>query len=95
MGAADAGQKATLFIRPEAIEIARKYAELPAGEPVWSAQVQSVLFDGGNSTVQVAESRTRAPLHIALPLTGRLADLRTGDTVHFTYQPAQAWCFSA
>ncbi len=95
VGAVDMGQKATLFIRPEAVEIARKYAELPAGEPVWSAQVQSVLFDGGNSTVQVAESRTRAPLQIALPLTGRLADLRTGDPVHFTYQPAQAWCFSA
>ena len=57
--------------------------------------VQAVLFDGGNSTVQVHEARTRTPLHIALPLTGRLADLRAGETVHFSYQPAQAWCFSA
>jgi spermidine/putrescine transport system ATP-binding protein len=56
--------------------------------------VQSVLFDGGNSTVQVTESRTQAALQIALPLTGRLADLRTGDTVHFCYQAAQAWCFA-
>jgi spermidine/putrescine transport system ATP-binding protein len=94
MGSADVGQKATLFIRPEAIEIGRRANELPAGDPVWSAQVQSVLFDGGNSTVQVTESRTHTALQIALPLTGRLADLRAGDTVHFGYQPAQAWCFS-
>jgi spermidine/putrescine transport system ATP-binding protein len=53
------------------------------------------LFDGGNSTVQVAESLSQAPLQIALPLTGRLADLRAGDEVHFGYQPAQAWCFAA
>jgi spermidine/putrescine transport system ATP-binding protein len=95
MGTADVGQQATLFIRPEAIEIGRSASELPAGDPVWSARVQSVLFDGGNSTVQVTESQSQAALQIALPLTGRLADLRAGDTVSFGYQPAQAWCFSA
>jgi spermidine/putrescine transport system ATP-binding protein len=95
MGTADVGQKATLFIRPEAIEIGRSASELPAGDPVWSARVQSVLFDGGNSTVHVTESQSQAALQIALPLTGRLADLRAGDTVSFGYQPAQAWCFSA
>lgn len=95
VGAVEVGQAASLFIRPEAIEIGRQPRELPAGDPAWSATVQAVLFDGGNSTVQVHEARTRTPLHIALPLTGRLADLRAGETVHFSYQPAQAWCFSA
>jgi len=95
VGTVDIGQAAQLFIRPEAIEIARMARELPAGEPAWSAKVQNVLFDGGNSTVQVLEDRSQAPLHIALPLTGRLADLRAGETVHFTYQPSQAWCFAA
>jgi len=94
VGAVEPGQAGSLFIRPEAIEIGRKAAELPAGQPVWSATVQAVLFDGGNSTVQVHEARTGTPLQIALPLTGRLADLRPGETVHFGYQPAQAWCFS-
>ena len=28
-------------------------------------------------------------------LTGRLADLRAGETVHFSYQPSQAWCFGS
>jgi len=95
VGTLDVGQSATLFIRPEAIEIARSASELPLGEPAWSASVQSVLFDGGNSTVQVLESASQTPLHIALPLTGRLADLKAGDLVHFVYQPSQAWCFAA
>ena len=95
MGALDAGQAASLFIRPEAIEIARTSADLPAGAPAWSAAVQSVLFDGGNSTVKVQESTSGTTLSIALPLTGRLADLKVGETVHFAYQPAQAWCFKA
>ncbi len=93
VGTVDLGQAALLFIRPEAIEIGRLPNELPPGQPAWSARVQSVLFDGGNSTVQVLETGSQTPLHIALPLTGRLADLRAGDTVHFAYQPAQAWCF--
>jgi spermidine/putrescine transport system ATP-binding protein len=93
VGAVEQGQKASLFIRPEAIEIGRSPRELPAGDPAWSALVQAVLFDGGNSTVQVQEERTGTALQIALPLTGRLADLRAGEKVHFSYQPAQAWCF--
>ncbi|WP_291012158.1 ABC transporter ATP-binding protein [Hydrogenophaga sp.] len=95
VGNVDAGQSATLFIRPEAIDIGRSPIDLPAGEPAWSAKVQSVLFDGGNSTVQVLEDRSQAPLHIALPLTGRLSDLCAGEAVNFAYQPAQAWCFAA
>jgi spermidine/putrescine transport system ATP-binding protein len=95
MGALDAGQDALLFIRPEAIEVGRSARELPAGEPAWTATVQSVLFDGGNSTVQVREDKSGAALQIALPLTGRLADLRHGEAVCFGYQPAQAWCFAA
>ena len=95
VGAVDVGQAALLFIRPEAIEIGRSTRELPAGEPAWSAAVQSVLFDGGNSTVQVRESKSDAALQIALPLTGRLADLRHGEAVQFSYQPSQAWCFAA
>jgi spermidine/putrescine transport system ATP-binding protein len=95
VGAVDVGQAALLFIRPEAIEIGRSARELPAGEPAWSATVQSVLFDGGNSTVQVRESKSDAALQIALPLTGRLADLRHGEAVQFAYQPSQAWCFAA
>jgi spermidine/putrescine transport system ATP-binding protein len=95
VGALDVGQTAVLFVRPEAIEIGRLASELPAGDPAFGATVHSVLFDGGNSTVQVNEVTSGAPLHIALPLTGRLADLQQGEQVHFAYQPSQAWCFQA
>ncbi|HEY9095781.1 MAG TPA: ABC transporter ATP-binding protein [Hydrogenophaga sp.] len=88
------GQAAALFLRPEAIDIARRVEELPPGMPTWQAQVHSVLFDGGNSTVQVVEVGSGTLLQIALPLTGRLADLQVGEQVHFSYQPSQAWCFA-
>jgi spermidine/putrescine transport system ATP-binding protein len=88
------GERAALFLRPEAIEIARRAQELPPDMPTWQAQVHSVLFDGGNSTVQVVEVGSGTRLQIALPLTGRLADLQAGEQVHFSYQPSQAWCFA-
>ncbi|WP_066272696.1 ABC transporter ATP-binding protein [Hydrogenophaga palleronii] len=95
VGTLELGQAARLFVRPEAIEIARRASELPADAPAFSARVHSVLFDGGNSTVQVHETASGTPLQIALPLTGRLADLEVGETVQFAYQPTQAWCFAA
>ena len=95
VGTANPGQTASVFIRPEAIDIAREAASLPADVPALTARVQRVLFDGGNSTVQVIESTSQTPLRIALPLTGRLADLQVGETVHFVYRPEQAWCFGA
>ena len=95
VGTANSGQTASVFIRPETIDIAREAASLPAGVPSLTARVQRVLFDGGNSTVQVIESASQTPLRIALPLTGRLADLQVGETVHFAYRPEQAWCFGA
>ena len=88
------GQAAALFLRPEAIDIARRVEELPPDMPTWQAHVHSVLFDGGNSTVQVIEVGSGTLLQIALPLTGRLADLQVGEQVHFSYQPSQAWCFA-
>ncbi|MFO6421152.1 ABC transporter ATP-binding protein [Hylemonella sp. W303a] len=88
---------AQIFVRPEAIEIGRSTHELTSAPDGlrWQARVQSVLFDGGNSTVQVREDASGQTLNIALPLTGRLADLRAGDAVLFSYRPEQAWCFAA
>ncbi len=87
-------QAAVVFIRPEVMEIARHAFDLPAGMPTLTARVQRVLFDGANSTVQVLEAVSQTPLRIALPLTGRLAELREGEMVCFGYRPEQAWCFA-
>jgi spermidine/putrescine transport system ATP-binding protein len=51
------------------------------------------LFDGANSAVLVTEDTTRAEIRIALPQTGRLADLRVDETIAFGFDPERAVCF--
>jgi spermidine/putrescine transport system ATP-binding protein len=57
--------------------------------------VQSLLFDGANSAVLLHDETTRAAFRIALPQTGRFADLRVGEKVSFGFDPQQAVCFAA
>jgi spermidine/putrescine transport system ATP-binding protein len=54
-----------------------------------------LLFDGANSAVLVQELGSRAELRIALPQTGRFADLRVGERVAFGFDPQRALCFVA
>lgn len=88
------GQTVEAFVRPEAISLARNPAELPANYPSYSGQVESLLFDGANSAVLLREARTRTEFRIALPQTGRFADLRIGETVAFSFDPQHAVCFA-
>jgi spermidine/putrescine transport system ATP-binding protein len=57
--------------------------------------VESLLFDGANSAVLLQEKRTRFEFRIALPQTGRYADLKVGEAVAFTFDPMRAVCFAA
>ncbi|SFB80915.1 spermidine/putrescine transport system ATP-binding protein [Polaromonas sp. OV174] len=95
MGRIDHGQAIEAFVRPEAVSLARHAAELPAGYPSHAGQVQSLLFDGANSAALLRESSTRTEFRIALPQTGRFADLRIGETVAFSFDPQHAVCFAA
>ena len=52
------------------------------------ARVASLLFDGANSAVLVREETTGAEIRIALPQTGRFADLDVGETIAFGFDPA-------
>ena len=70
-------------------------AELPPGQTVHSGVVESLLFDGANSAVLLLEKRTRFEFRIALPQTGRFADLRVGEQIHFSFDPERAVCFAA
>ncbi len=94
-GAIAVGDAVEAFVRPEVASLGRLPQELPVGRPVHSAQVQSVLFDGANSAVLLAESRTRREFRIALPQTGQFADLQTGEAVLFSFDPERAVCFPA
>ena len=88
-----AGDAVEAFVRPEVAQIARSAAELPAGQPSYSARVESLLFDGANSAVLLCETLTQLAFRIALPQTGQFKDLRAGDKVAFGFDPLRAVCF--
>jgi spermidine/putrescine transport system ATP-binding protein len=96
-GAVAAGAAVEAFVRPEAATIGRTSAELAAlpGQMVHEGDVESLLFDGANSAVLVREVKSRFEFRIALPQTGRYADLRVGERISFSFDPERAACFAA
>jgi spermidine/putrescine transport system ATP-binding protein len=94
-GAIDVGDAVEAFVRPEIVSLARDRAELASTDQCLSGSVESLLFDGANSAVLVREERTRTEFRIALPQTGRYADLREGESVMFGFDPQRAICFRA
>ena len=90
-----AGDVVEAFVRPEVLHLARDAAELPATAKAFSGRVESILFDGANSAVLVREEATRTEIRIALPQTGRFADLKVDETVAFGFDPQRAICFRA
>jgi spermidine/putrescine transport system ATP-binding protein len=75
--------------------LARDRAQLPAAMQSFSADVESLLFDGANSAVLLREAATRIEFRIALPQTGEFADLVPGERIAFGFDPARAVCFGA
>ncbi|WP_394788427.1 ABC transporter ATP-binding protein, partial [Rhodoferax sp.] len=49
IGPVRAGDAVEAFVRPEVAQIARTAKQLPADQPSYTAQVESLLFDGANS----------------------------------------------
>jgi spermidine/putrescine transport system ATP-binding protein len=84
------GQRAQVFLRPEAIEL----GAAADGVNVSSGEVASVLFNGANSSVTV-QDQSGDLLKVALPQTGRFANLRKGDIVFTRWDPKQARCYPA
>jgi spermidine/putrescine transport system ATP-binding protein len=84
-------------VRPEAAVIGRSAGELgvDAAQAVHAGDVESLLFDGANSAVLVREQKTRLEFRIALPQTGRYADLRVGERIVFSFDATRAACFPA
>jgi spermidine/putrescine transport system ATP-binding protein len=90
-----AGERVVAFIRPEAMSLARRDARPDDPALRYQGVVESVLFDGANSSVLVREATTRATFRVALSQSGRHADIGTGDNVAFGFDPAFAACFRA
>jgi spermidine/putrescine transport system ATP-binding protein len=89
------GAAAEAFVRPEVASLARDEAELPADQPRYRASVESLLFDGASSAVLLREAASRTEVRVALPQTGRFADLRVGEQIAFGFDPQRAVCFAA
>jgi spermidine/putrescine transport system ATP-binding protein len=88
------GAAVEVFVRPEVAILARDEAELLPGLPRYRGEVESVLFDGASSAVLLRESASQGEIRIALPQTGRFADLRPGEIVSFAFDPDRAVCFA-
>jgi spermidine/putrescine transport system ATP-binding protein len=94
-GTIGVGDTVEAFVRPEVIDLAGTAAELPVAAQRFAGRVASLLFDGANSAVLVREDKTRAEVRIALPQTGRLADLAVDESVAFGFDAKRAVCFRA
>ena len=94
-GRIESGDAVEVFVRPEVATLARDAAELPEGQPRYSGEVHSLLFDGANSAVLLREASSPAEFRIAVPQTGRFADLRVGEHVSFGFDPQRALCFAS
>jgi spermidine/putrescine transport system ATP-binding protein len=92
-GTIAAGDTVEAFVRPEVVSLARDGEELAEPLQRFSGRVASLLFDGANSAVLLREERSGTGFHVALPQTGRFADLRGGEKVAFGFDPERAVCF--
>ena len=88
------GDAAEAFVRPEVASLERAADRLPQDHVQYSGQVQSLLFDGANSAVLLNEERSGCEFRVALPQTGRFADLKVGERVFFGFDPQRAICFA-
>ena len=88
------GVHAEAFVRPEAATLERDESLLPQNQSHYVGNVRSLLFDGANSAVLLQEDLTRFEFRVALPQTGRFADLQVGERVWFSFDPQRAICFS-
>ena len=93
-GSCPIGAAASAFIRPEVVALERDGAQLPASCLKFGARVHSLLFDGANSAVLLREERCGVEFRVALPQTGRFADIKPGEQVFFGFDPQQAICFA-
>jgi spermidine/putrescine transport system ATP-binding protein len=75
------------------VSLERDAALLPPYHARYAGEVQSLLFDGANSAVLLTEERSRFNFRVALPQTGRLASLKVGERVFFSFDPQRAICF--
>lgn len=87
------GDKAEMYIRPEAMIID---PEVNSDERyIMEVMVKSILFDGGNSRLQVTYGQSDKEMVVSLPLNSRYDHLKPNDMIKVGWNPQQSICFKA
>lgn len=89
------GQRAQIFVRPEAIALSKTAPEGPEHPNAGERIVDSVLFNGANSLVLLRDIASGETIQATLPQTGAFLGLTRGETIHTSWNPGQARCFVA
>ena len=88
------GDRAEIYVRPEAIRLARQDADLAQFDNRLSGRVTSLLFNGAASRILVQSDQGGPEIEVTLPQSGEFADLGRGDAVHIGWSGAQSNCFA-
>ena len=94
-GGLSAGDKVDVFVRPEAVRLSRKEAEVSGLGNSGQGTVENVLFNGANSQLILRDQRTGEEMSVALPQTGEFRDLSRGDLIHFGWEDQQTRVYAA
>lgn len=89
------GGNVDIFVRPEAIRLARSAADLAQFDNHISGTVGSLLFNGAASRILVQSTETGGEVEVTLPQSGEFSDLKKGAPVHIGWSAEQANCFAA
>ena len=87
------GDRAEVFVRPEAIRLAEDSAQLSHFDTQISGHVATILFNGAASRVIVMDA-TGAEIEVALPQSGEFAHLTRGAGVHIGWSGDQGNAFA-
>ncbi len=90
-----AGDRAEIYVRPEAIRVAHDANGIAAFDNRMQGRVTALLFNGAASRVLVRPDAGGEEIEVALPQSGEFAALSRGDALHIGWSGAQGNCFAA
>lgn len=92
-GGVSTGAAVNIFVRPEAIRLARSSEDVASFENRIDGTVDSLLFNGANSRVLIRDKASGGEIDVALPQSGEFSNLGRGAPAHIGWGASQALCF--
>ncbi|MFT6657376.1 ABC transporter ATP-binding protein [Maritalea sp.] len=89
------GDKAEVFVRPEAVRLATQADQFGGIENLNTGIVEKILFNGANSHIILREEKSGGEMNVAIPQTGEFRDLNKGDKIFIGWEAAQTRCYAA